>query len=126
MSVTSISQRDEALLKANLKRSKGRELKSALSAGKPKVGSDAWSWAVREAGRAIVEDVDMIGFIRVHAFLDAIPRIGEVGVRLVLRKAASGTEPIWPLRRVRELTDRERRSIAAELERLASQGKARR
>lgn len=72
---------------------------------------------IREAADLLRSGSSMVGRMRVHAFLDAIPTFGDDRVRRLLQ-----ANQIWPLRRVDSLTLRQREVLASELDRVASGG----
>lgn len=104
MSAMREAQWQEALDVGNRRRSQGAEFRRRMASLPPDV-------ARAEAARMLVECPETVGAMQIHHFLEAVPRVGPCGVRLLL----GGAWPIWPLLRVRELTDRQRRKIADRL-----------
>ena len=97
-----LRQRRTALVTANTARRDGKEAKRRIR-----------DLGYREASRILIEEPELIAAMRVHAFLEAVPRMGDTKVRKLLVAQA-----IWPLRRVGDLTVRQRRVLAVELARL--------
>lgn len=106
---TSPRQREVALIRANEQRSLGRQWKQ-------QVGSMPARQARQAASRVLLDAPETVGGLTVHQFLVAIPRMGDEKVRRMLSNRAQGWY-IWPFRRVRELTLRQRVQLAAELAR---------
>lgn len=72
---------------------------------------------IREAAAILAGEPSPVWCMRVYVFLDAVPTFGDERVRRVLQR-----HRIWPLRRVRDLSERQRLLLAVELERVASGG----
>ena len=100
-------QRDAALESANTVRSAMRLWKEEMAALTATAGR-------REAARVLMEEPGRVGSLTVHAFLVAVPKIGEEKARRILCGRGEGWY-IWPFRRVRELTARQRELIAERL-----------
>ena len=72
---------------------------------------------IREAAALLAGEPSPVWCMRIHLFLDSVPTFGDERVRKVLQR-----HRIWPLKRVRDLTERQRLLLAIELERVASGG----
>lgn len=105
-----VDQRHEALLLANLARTRGAEVRRELQ-DTSRSRSDRMAWAAR----VLEDEPDRVAIMQVHRFLEMLPRIGEKRVRGLLTAAGSAGVPIWPLRRVASLTERERLALAREI-----------
>lgn len=71
--------------------------------------------AKREAAHLIYDPTETVGGIRLDRFLRAVPRVGEHKMRLLLQDCGlTGTKA---LKRIRDLTDRERHVISGALHR---------
>ncbi len=103
--MSTVTQHDLALLSANTIRCEQARVKRRL-AGMSRVD------AAREVARILVEDPGSVGTFQLWALLDAIPGIGEVKIRRLLMRDGVAW---WPLRRVRDLTVRQRCELADRL-----------
>ena len=111
MTVPSIQQRQAALDLAN-------ETRIAAATVKRHLGGMGRQDAMLEAARLLATDTSEIGTVKIHTFLVAIPRIGDVAVRKLLNDRKTGWY-VWPFRRISELTIRQRLTIAAQLQEMA-------
>ena len=102
-------QRDRALDKANAARSTVKGLKWRMHDGE-------FADSCLLAAQILKQEWEMVGFMKVHEFLETIPKLGPVKVRRLLTE---GDRRIWPLRRVDGLSERERLMLAARLMRAA-------
>jgi len=98
-----VEQRFLALELANQTRLAGRELRERLRVLPRREG-------YAEVARLLCDEPETIGALPVHKLLEAIPRVGPEKVRRLLVK-----QRVWPLRRVRELTARQREVLAVAL-----------
>src|SRR5690348_17343665 len=103
MSAIATRQRFQALENAN-------EVRSSLRLWKLEMAARPHHQAIQEAARILRDDPESVGGLSIHSFLVAIPRIGEAKAQRLLTNRAEGSY-IWPFRRVRALTDRERRRL---------------
>src|SRR5438105_15775499 len=91
-----VEQRTAALATANQARMDGADFKREMGALTPR--------RARARAAAVLRfEPDSVGAMRVHAFLECLPGVGDAKARRWLVCAQ-----VWPLKRVRELTDRQR------------------
>lgn len=102
--MSALQQRRAAIDRANTIRITGYAIKARMAA-LPR------HTAPLEAAHMLADDWEPFGHMRIHEFLEAVPGIGDDRVRRILVRAGTGF-PVWPLRRVRDLTDRERRRVS--------------
>lgn len=100
-----------ALLRANDVRRTLAQLKDDLGKLDRRAG-------LLEGARLLGERPDEIGSLKIHAFLVALPRVGEAQAKRLLYR---GDEHIWPLKRVSQMTTRQRMQIVGKLAVMASQ-----
>lgn len=104
-SPTEAERRDAHLRLANNARSTVADLKRHLKT----LGAHG---ATLEIARILGEEPERVGFMRIFELLELAPRLGEVGASKILRRQ---NPLIWPLKRVRNLTARQRMLLVAEL-----------
>lgn len=102
-----LDQRMAALGSANARRISAASFRRELA-------SRAKRDAQLEAARVLREEPASVASMPVHRFLGTVPSIGTAKVREILTR-----HHIWPLKPVRELTDRQRLVLATEIERRA-------
>lgn len=92
------------------------EVRMTAAAFKRDLGLLGQRDALLEMARVLREEPERVRVVRIHVLLECVPRLGPSGVRRILTRPGF---PIWPLRTVGELSERQRRVVAAELSRLA-------
>ena len=93
------SQSMEALTTANLGRTDAARAKRRIRDG-----------GYQEACEILLREPESIASMRVYQFLEAVPKLGEVKARKILVR-----RQIWPLKRVGELTMRQRQVLALDV-----------
>lgn len=94
----------DALARANRNRHLAKDWKDEIGALTPQE-------ARQRAAAVLLEEPGSVGGLTIHAFLTAIPRLGDAKAQRMLSYRAEGWY-IWPFRRVRDLTDRQRARLA--------------
>ena len=121
MTRTGLAQRYQALDVAN-------EHRTTLVMFRAKLRSMSRRAALLEAARVLREEPESMVGVRVHRFLEAVPGLGEVKTRAILR--GNRLDVIWPLNFVWQaestrqhcsLTERQLERVADGLEWLARQ-----
>lgn len=108
MSTITMDQRMMSLVEAN-------ERRMGPAAFRAECRALGFRDAVLLAANVLVSDPERVEGMRVYRFLESVPFVGDVKVKKLLSQ-----RQIWPLKRVRELTLRQRNELALVLSRYAN------